>query len=80
MNTGEQIYQNIVCTYTTYFHFRKGEVERLKEKDILEEMLREITRDFPGLSQALIKERDLFLAHSIRSSAKLLPNPNTETG
>lgn len=42
------------------------EVERCKQKDLLEEMLEEMTGEFPSLSQVFVQERDLCLAHSIQ--------------
>lgn len=42
------------------------EVERCKQKDLLEEMLEEMTGEFPSLSRVFVQERDLCLAHSIQ--------------
>ena len=60
--------------------FSKEEVEKCKEKDLLEEMLREMTGEFPQLSQVFVKERDFFLANSLRQAARPIPNPEVETG
>ena len=60
--------------------FSKEEVEKCKEKDLLEEMLREMTGEFPPLSEVFVSERDLFLTNSLRQAARPIPNPEAETG
>lgn len=45
------------------------EVERCKQKDLLEEMLEEMTGEFPSLSRVFVQERDLCLAHSMQLAA-----------
>nr|CAG4646466.1 EOG090X0AQH [Macrothrix elegans] len=45
------------------------EVERCKRKDLLEEMLEEMTGEFPSLSRVFVQERDLCLAHSMQLAA-----------
>ncbi|XP_046440888.1 uncharacterized protein LOC124191811 isoform X2 [Daphnia pulex] len=45
------------------------EVERCKQKDLLEEMLEEMTGEFPPLSRVFVQERDLCLAHSLQLAA-----------
>ncbi|XP_046424212.1 traB domain-containing protein isoform X2 [Neodiprion fabricii] len=44
----------------------KEEVERCKRRDLLEEMLAEITGEFPILGEVFVKERDLYLTHSLQ--------------
>ncbi|XP_053377349.1 traB domain-containing protein-like isoform X3 [Mercenaria mercenaria] len=53
----------------------KEDVEKCKQKDLLEEMLKEMTGEFPGLSEVFVKERDSFLAHSLKHAAQPLPHP-----
>ena len=60
--------------------FSKEEVEKCKEKDLLEEMLREMTGEFPPLSEVFVSERDLFLTNSLRQATRPTPNPEAETG
>nr|CAG4644182.1 EOG090X0AQH [Lepidurus arcticus] len=50
----------------------KEEVEKCKQRDMLEEMLAEMTGEFPALSQVFVKERDVFLAHSLQLAADSL--------
>lgn len=47
----------------------KEEVERCKQKDLLEEMLAEMTGEFPELSQVFVTERDIYLAYSLQMAA-----------
>lgn len=47
------------------------DLEQLKNKDILTELVHELSRQYPSLCTHLLSERDLFLAHKLRS----LPGP-----
>ncbi|XP_052779945.1 traB domain-containing protein-like [Mya arenaria] len=58
----------------------KEDVEKCKQKDLLEEMLKEMTGEFPGLSRVFVQERDTFLAHALKHAAQPLPNPDDPTG
>ncbi|XP_035205003.1 traB domain-containing protein-like [Stegodyphus dumicola] len=50
------------------------EVERCKQKDLLEQMLAEMTGEFPELSQVFVKERDIYLTYSLQMSAIPMPS------
>lgn len=41
------------------------DVEKCKDKDILEQMLQELGGEFPGFKRVLLDERNVYLAHSI---------------
>ena len=56
------------------------EVEKLKQCDLLEEMLRELTGEFPTLSHVFMTERDMYLAHSLRLAARPVPCSRNEEG
>jgi len=43
-------------------------VEELKNKDLLNELMEELSREMPGTKKALVDERDLFIANRILSS------------
>jgi pheromone shutdown protein TraB len=58
----------------------KEEVERCKQKDLLEEMLREMTGEFPALSRVFVTERDIYLANSLRLAAQPIRDPRSVTG
>lgn len=49
----------------------KEEVEKCKQRDLLEEMLAEMTGEFPDLSTVFVKERDIYLAHSLHLAAAI---------
>jgi len=57
----------------------KEEVERCKEKEMLEEMLEEMAGDFPGLGKVFVDERDVFLCASLADATRVVP-ANTLTG
>lgn len=44
----------------------KEVIEKLKEKDVLTEMLEDIGREIPSVKKVLIDERDEYIAHRIR--------------
>lgn len=58
----------------------KEDVEKFKGKDLLEQLLAEMTTEFPGLSQVVIEERDTFLAHSLKMAAEPIHAPNEPKG
>lgn len=41
------------------------DIERCKDKDILEQMLQELGGEFPGFKRVILDERNVYLAHSI---------------
>jgi pheromone shutdown protein TraB len=49
-------------------------MEKLKEKDILESLVEEFGASFPEFKRVLIDERDICLAHSLRSAAEPASN------
>jgi len=54
----------------------KEEVEKCKNRDLLENMLLEMAGEFPALSRVFVEERDLYLAHSLQTAAQI---DNTQT-
>lgn len=51
----------------------KEEVERCKQKDLLEELMKEMAGEYPALGDVFVKERDMFLCHSLQVAA--VPDP-----
>lgn len=51
----------------------KEDVEKCKQKDLLEQMLKEMTGEFPALSRVFVEERDIYLAHSLKNLSKPVP-------
>ncbi|KAK7067316.1 hypothetical protein SK128_015862 [Halocaridina rubra] len=58
----------------------KEEVEKCKQRDFIEEMLAEMTGQFPAISEVFVKERDIYLCHSLQAAAQPVPNPMSSTG
>lgn len=56
--------------------YSKEDVERCKQKDLLAEILAEMTGDFPEIYEIIVKERDAYLARSLRLAA--IPREVTE--
>ncbi|XP_074619932.1 traB domain-containing protein-like isoform X1 [Acropora palmata] len=54
---------------TTKDPISREDVEKCKQKDLLAEMLAEMTGDFPTLYKVFVSERDQYLARSLRLSA-----------
>ena len=52
--------------------FSKDEIERLKQRDILEEVIREMAGEFPSMSLVFIDERDMYLAKQLHRIADRL--------
>ena len=59
---------------------RKEDVEKCKQKDMLEQMIEEMTGEFPALGEAFVRERDIYLAHSLRRVAQPIPCPDAPEG
>ncbi|XP_067618292.1 traB domain-containing protein isoform X2 [Eurosta solidaginis] len=45
------------------------EVEECKQRDLLEKLMQEMAGEFPAFSEVFVKERDLFLCHSLQLAA-----------
>ena len=46
----------------------EAELRRIREQDVLSELMKELGEALPGLMETLIWERDLFIAHKIRAA------------
>ena len=55
-----------VTMLTSNVKVTKDDVEKYKQKDILEAMLEEMAGEYPNFTRVLVEERDTFLAHSLR--------------
>uniref|UniRef100_A0A8C4WY09 TraB domain containing n=1 Tax=Eptatretus burgeri TaxID=7764 RepID=A0A8C4WY09_EPTBU len=51
------------------------DVEQCKQKDLLEQMMAEMIGEFPNLHRTIVAERDVYLTHSLRQSARPVPTP-----
>lgn len=44
------------------------DIETLKQGDLLESVIKELTERYPSLAKHIVEERDQFLAHTIRAA------------
>lgn len=51
----------------------KEEVEKCKQKDLLEDMLQEMTGEFPAMSRVFVEERDIYLTYSLQMACSPIP-------
>lgn len=47
----------------------KEEVEQCKQKDLLEELMKEMAGEFPAFGEVFVNERDLYLCHSLQMAS-----------
>lgn len=48
----------------------KTDVEQCKNKDLLEELMKEMSVEFPAFGQVFVKERDIFLCHNMQMATQ----------
>ena len=65
---------------SAFLLYSAEDVERCKQKDLLAEMLAEMTGDFPTLYKVFVSERDQYLARSLRLSAMPIEIHNADGG
>lgn len=53
------------------------EVEECKQRDLLEKLMQEMAGEFPAFSDVFVKERDLYLCHSLHVAS--LPNAQSNS-
>ncbi|XP_056653546.1 traB domain-containing protein isoform X5 [Monodelphis domestica] len=53
----------------------KDDVEKCKQKDLLEQMMAEMIGEFPDLHRTIVSERDIYLTYMLRQAAKRLELP-----
>lgn len=46
------------------------DLEACKSRDALDEMLNELTKEYPDLVQVFVKERDIYLTHSLQTACE----------
>lgn len=57
----------------------KEEVEQCKQKDLLEELMKEMAGEFPAFGQVFVNERDLFLCYSLQMASMYTPRAALRT-
>lgn len=58
----------------------KDDVERCKQKDLLEQMMAEMVGEFPDLHRTIVSERDVYLTYMLRQAARRLELPRASDG
>ncbi|XP_028815144.1 traB domain-containing protein [Denticeps clupeoides] len=53
----------------------KEDVEKCKQKDLLEQTMSEMIGEFPALHRTIVAERDVYLAHTLRQAARCVEAP-----
>lgn len=56
--------------------FSKEDVEKCKQKDLLEQTMSEMIGEFPALHQTIVAERDIYLTHTLRQAARCVEAPH----
>lgn len=69
-----------VCSssFTLYccYVFSKEDVEKCKQKDLLEQTMSEMIGEFPALHQTIVAERDIYLTHTLRQATRCVETPS----
>lgn len=53
-------------------YFSAEEVEKCKENDVLEQLLLELSNDYPALTRVLLDERNLYMTYMIRQAMHMM--------
>uniref|UniRef100_A0A3Q3IIW8 TraB domain containing n=1 Tax=Monopterus albus TaxID=43700 RepID=A0A3Q3IIW8_MONAL len=54
----------------------KEDVEKCKQKDLLEQTMSEMIGEFPALHQTIVAERDIYLTHTLRQATHCVEAPH----
>ncbi|TNN00511.1 hypothetical protein fugu_011757 [Takifugu bimaculatus] len=54
----------------------KEDVEKCKQKDLLEQTMSEMIGEFPALHQTIVAERDIYLTHTLRQATRCVEAPH----
>lgn len=64
-----------VCEVCVCVHASKEDVEKCKQKDLLEQTMSEMIGEFPALHRTIVAERDIYLTHTLRQAARCVEAP-----
>ncbi|XP_006795883.1 traB domain-containing protein [Neolamprologus brichardi] len=53
----------------------KEDVEKCKQKDLLEQTMSEMIGEFPALHKTIVAERDIYLTHTLRQATRCVESP-----
>ncbi|KAM9377893.1 traB domain-containing protein [Pholidichthys leucotaenia] len=54
----------------------KEDVEKCKQKDLLEQTMSEMIGEFPALHETIVAERDIYLTHTLRQATRCVEAPS----
>ena len=57
-------------------YFSKEDVEKCKQKDLLEQTMSEMIGEFHALHQTIVAERDIYLTHTLRQATCCVEAPS----
>lgn len=63
-----------LCVHV-FHHSSKEDVEKCKQKDLLEQTMSEMIGEFPALHRTIVAERDIYLTHTLRQAARCVEAP-----
>lgn len=63
------------CVLDCVSCFSKEDVEKCKQKDLLEQTMSEMIGEFPALHQTIVAERDIYLTHTLRQATRCVEAP-----
>ncbi len=63
----------LVCVFAL---ISKEDVEKCKQKDLLEQTMSEMIGEFPALHRTIVAERDIYLTHTLRQAARCVEAPS----
>lgn len=64
-----------ICLLSERSLVSKEDVEKCKQKDLLEQTMSEMIGEFPALHQTIVAERDIYLTHTLRQAARCVEAP-----
>lgn len=75
------LYKDVLCHFlftvklTAVSCFSKEDVEKCKQKDLLEQTMSEMIGEFPALHKTIVAERDIYLTHTLRQATRCVESP-----
>lgn len=73
--TDTKLYLTFMTWHLSVSCFSKEDVEKCKQKDLLEQTMSEMIGEFPALHQTIVAERDIYLAHTLRQATRCVEAP-----
>lgn len=65
---------------TILLHFSVEEIEKCKNRDMLEQLLAELAGEYPAFREVFLDERDIYLTNSLQAAAQAKLKPKNREG